>query len=285
MHHRKSRRWLYHLFGALALPISFLANALYRGLTTVRYALRTDKLANGQTVRIALLTDLHDAVHGENQSDLIDRLRGLAPDLILLSGDMCDDVSRLGGASLLMPRIAPMAPCYYVTGSHDLYRPDIEQLKQSFRALGVRVLEGDCEALMIRGARLTICGLDDPTRFPRREERRLFAQALSAFQSLPADTFNILVAHRPDYIDEYQKLPVDLVVSGHAHGGQVRMPPLVNGLYAPNQGLFPRYDGGLYRVGGVSMAVSRGLSYHPALPRVFNPPELVVIDLSGGPAR
>ena len=86
---------------------------------------------------------------------------------------------------------------------------------------------------------------------------------------------------RTDYIDLYRQYPFDLVLSGHTHGGQVRIPLLVNGLFAPDQGWFPQYAGGLYEVGETSLVVSRGLSYYPRLPRVFDPPEVVVIDVEG----
>ena len=107
----------------------------------------------------------------------------------------------------------------------------------------------------------------------RRSRRRLPA--------LSPDACNILLAHRPDYIDLYRQYPFDLVLSGHTHGGQVRIPLLVNGLFAPDQGWFPQYAGGLYEVGETSLVVSRGLSYYPRLPRVFDPPEVVVIDVEG----
>jgi predicted MPP superfamily phosphohydrolase len=92
-------------------------------------------------------------------------------------------------------------------------------------------------------------------------------------------SFKILVAHRPENIKHYREYSFDLVVSGHAHGGQVRIPYLINGLYAPNQGIFPKYAGGLYKHGSLTHIVSRGLSINPMLPRIFNPPELVIIEV------
>ena len=89
------------------------------------------------------------------------------------------------------------------------------------------------------------------------------------------------MAHRPDFIEDYSRLGFDLVLSGHTHGGQVRIPFLLNGLYAPNQGYFPKYAGGLYDVGGTRLLVSRGLSYYPELPRIFNPPEIVLMEIKG----
>lgn len=95
---------------------------------------------------------------------------------------------------------------------------------------------------------------------------------------MPKDSFNILLAHRPEYIEEYGQYPFDLVLSGHAHGGQWRIPYLMNGLIAPNQGWFPKYAGGLYRHGDMTEIVGRGLLLDWK-PRLFNPPEIVVVDI------
>ena len=104
-----------------------------------------------------------------------------------------------------------------------------------------------------------------------------------AFYELENNTnFKILLAHRPELIELYKKFSFDLVLSGHSHGGQMRVPFILNGLYAPNQGLFPKYAGGSYKHNSMIHIVSRGASFNPRLPRVFNPPEIVIIDIKGG---
>lgn len=200
------------------------------------------------------------------------------PDVILLGGDIVDDNNPLENArSFFEALVGAKIPAYYVSGNHDRRRPDFESVLEMIRGYGVNVLEGKSVVVDLPGGgKINLCGL--------REYATAEACASSleeSFSDLSQETYNLLLAHRPDYIDLYRKYPFDLVLSDHAHGGQVRIPFLINGLYAPNQGWFPKYAGGRYDVEGTQLIVSRGLSYFPLLPRVFNPPEVVVIDVEG----
>lgn len=272
--HFRRRKWLYLVFIALLV---LCASAFYRGLTVRHYTVHSDKIL-GTRLRIVLVTDLHGCVYGDHQATLLNLIKKQKPDIIVLSGDIADEVNPLEGALWLVEGAKEIAPCYYVTGNHDLWRRDSVQVKARFRDMGVYVLEGDVLPLQWHGAQINLCGLDDPAiSWPY--ERENYLKALTAFEGLTNDTYNILIAHRPDYIADYARYPFDLVLSGHTHGGQVRVPLLLDGLFAPNQGWFPKYVGGLYTVGQTTLAVSRGLSYDPQLPRIFNPPELVVIDI------
>ena len=123
-------------------------------------------------------------------------------------------------------------------------------------------------------------GIGDPTYDAYTDDLlRYLRQLDSSFSSLPGDGYRILLAHRPELIDWYARYGFDLVLSGHTHGGQVRIPLLLNGLYAPPQGWFARYTGRLYRVGDTALIISRGCSYYPQIPRIFNPPEICLINV------
>ena len=266
----------------IALAAAFLlllVTAFYSGLTLRRYTLQTDKISEATT--FVLLTDLHSTIHGENQQSLIDLIKQQNPDAIFLAGDIADDEVPILGTSLLLEGIRNLCPIYYVTGNHEYWSNEIDLIREEIRSYGVEILSDEYVPLEIKGAAFLIGGLEDPDRCSYEQMPHPHWEAVAhAFGDLAwDDTFKVLLAHRPEHIDQYRQYPFDLVVSGHAHGGQVRIPFLLNGLYAPNQGWFPAYAGGLYTHGATTHVVSRGLSINPRLPRIYNPPELVVITL------
>ncbi|MCL2838603.1 MAG: metallophosphoesterase [Oscillospiraceae bacterium] len=283
------------------IVIAIVVAAFWSGFVVRRHSVSTDKFESGQSVRAVLISDLHSQVHGDDQSPLIRRVAAQNPDIILLAGDMYDDVAPRLGIELFLDGIRDVAPIFYVTGNHEYWTRDIEAVKELFRSFGVTVLEDEYVEVVINDIPLIIAGVCDPecSMFGNRGGRTRLQQALygftagdsydlaimqQAFGGLSADygRFKILVAHRPERIDEYKQFPFDLAVSGHAHGGQVRIPFLINGIFAPNQGFFPPYAGGRYDHGSLTHIVSRGATTnHPRLPRIFNPPEIVVIDIIG----
>ena len=273
------KRWKIWL-AAGAVLAALAVWALWTGLAVRTYTLETAKL--DQPVRLLLLTDLHSTVHGREQQALIDLVRAQAPDAVLLSGDIADDEVPHRGTELLLEAVAGKYPCFYVTGNHEFWAEDTEEILEMFRRYGVTVLAGTWSDLAVRGQTLRIFGVDDPEGFEAAPGEAVPAGWLEQWETcrsgLEEGTFSVLLSHRPELTEHYRGSGFDLVVSGHAHGGQVRIPLLLNGLYAPNQGFFPQYAGGLYDLDGTALAVSRGLSIS-RLPRVFNPPEAVVIDL------
>ena len=273
------KRWKIWLAAGVVLA-ALAVWALWTGLAVRTYTLETAKL--DQPVRLLLLTDLHSTVHGREQQALIDLVRAQAPDAVLLSGDIADDEVPHRGTELLLEAVAGKYPCFYVTGNHEFWAEGTEEILEMFRRYGVTVLAGTWSDLTVRGQTIRIFGVDDPEGFEAAPGEAVPAGWLEQWETcrsgLEEGTFSVLLSHRPELTELYRGSGFDLVVSGHAHGGQVRVPLLLNGLYAPNQGFFPRYAGGLYDLDGTALAVSRGLSIS-RLPRVFNPPEAVVIDL------
>ena len=245
------------------------AIALDEGLTVPRYEINSGKIK--KPLRIVLLTDFHSSSYGKDQQVLTDVIDGQKPDIILLAGDIAEDVRPHKHTEELLSQIAGKYPCFYAVGNHEEWSGECGKIKEMFRSHGVTVLEGDSEILDFEGQKIRISGADNSLPLE---------QFNACVDNAGDDIFTVFVSHRPDLVDMYSGKGFDLVVSGHAHGGQVIIPHILNGLYAPNQGIFPKYAGGRYTLsdGRTEMIVSRGLCKN-ILPRVFNPPEVVVIDI------
>ena len=283
---KKKRRRLI-IWGCVFVALcALLISAFYAGLTVRHYELQSAKVQNGNSVRIVVIADLHSHLYGENQHVLLDKIKEQKPDIIALVGDIVDDERNELSERQFLDGVADIAPAYYVIGNHEVWSGEWELIKDMVASYGITVLTNDSETITINGIDLCIGGVEDPDVFPISHDEQIRAmtsdkQMLEGFLSLSHDTYNVLLAHRPERFEEYQKYGFDLVLSGHAHGGQVRIPGIINGLMAPNQGLFPKYAGGEYNENSQTMVVSRGLSYNPRLPRIFNPPEVVVVDIVG----
>ncbi|MDP3385696.1 MAG: metallophosphoesterase [Eubacteriales bacterium] len=257
--------------------------AFYNGLVIRQYTIATPKLRENQSFRIVLISDLHSTIHGADQSKIAEKIRSQNPDMIALVGDIADDKQPIKGTIMFLEAIRDIAPAFYVTGNHEIWSRNVAIIKDIFKSYGVRVLENEAIEIGIGEVSIIIGGAEDPD-INRYERRQLTweEEIIEAFSDLnDVESFHLLLSHRPEEITIYKALSFDLVLSGHAHGGQVRIPFILNGLLAPNQGWFPKYAGGLYEHDSFTHIVSRGVSYNPRLPRVFNPPEIVVIDVVG----
>ena len=254
-------------------------------LQVTQYTLANKKIS--APVRLALLTDLHSCKYGTGQAKLVEAIDAAKPDALFFVGDICDDEQPHENTETLLKAVAPRYPCYYVTGNHEYWGDDIVRILEMFRRYGVRVLEGEAESFQIRGQKLIIAGVSDPDVTKYVAEATSFSTQLKKAWhaaknvSSSADTLTILLSHRPERIGDYYAYPFDLVLSGHAHGGQWRLPGVRNGLFAPNQGFFPKYTSGVYDFGRTKMIVSRGLAKESTrVPRFFNRPEIVIVDIS-----
>ena len=257
-------------------------------LKTVHYIIESGKIT--ASVRIALLTDLHSCRYGENQKNLIEAVQKQNPDIVLLGGDIFDDKVPHKNAELTVKQLAEQYPCYYVTGNHEYWSREVGTILDIIKSYGVTVLSGECDTIEINGQSINICGVDDPDAevylvegVPIEKQLNSANEAaVEAEQAAGEEIFTILLSHRPELYEVYQNYDFDLILSGHAHGGQWRIPGMLNGLYAPNQGLFPKLAGGRYDFGDGTMIVSRGLARESTrVPRIFNRPELVMIEMIG----
>jgi len=268
----KKHRWI---LPVLAILVVLTLIALDERLILRTYTVVSPKLT--AEVRLAVVTDFHSS---DNADDVVAMVASCAPDAVLMVGDMFDDdtQNRPTERTLsLMRQLSAQYPCYYVSGNHEAWTGEMDALYQQTEEAGVTVLRMSSGVLTVRGQRIALCGIPDPYEMvfsgaPDTEE-----QLRQAMENVDSADFTVLLAHRPELLAKYAQFPFDLVVSGHAHGGQVRIPGVLNGLYAPNQGWFPKLAGGAYTQDGTTLIVSRGLAVRTRLPRIFNRPEVVLV--------
>lgn len=262
----------------IVLFSAFLMLGLDNSLRVVRYAVEAAGI--NQPVKLALVTDLHSCAYGSEMQALIDAIDAEAPDVILLGGDIFDDVLPDDNTEAFLTGIADRYPCWYVTGNHE-YMKSTKAFNASMallKKLNIPRLSGEAVIVDVRSQRFTLCGVDDPKGFGKHREYE--AQVRQTASEAQDGSFTVLLAHRPEYAALYAECGFELVLCGHTHGGQWRIPGILNGLYAPGQGWLPEYAGGLYRVGNTAMIVSRGLAKESTrLPRFYNSPELVIVEL------
>ncbi|MBQ9838521.1 MAG: metallophosphoesterase [Oscillospiraceae bacterium] len=231
--------------------------------------------------RIAHVSDLHNAEMGKDNEKLLTILRDADPDMIAITGDLIDSRSTNVEIALNFIREAvKIAPCYYVTGNHEARVNEYDELKSGMEAAGVIVLEDARTEISLEGKTITLIGVNDPsyqTDYLFGDSETVMDTKLEELHT-EDDVFTILLSHRPELFDIYADHGMDLILSGHAHGGQFRL-PFIGGLVAPNQGLFPEYDAGIYTEGNTNMLVSRGVG-NSILPfRINNRPEVILIEL------
>ena len=246
------------------------------------YGIQRDRIPEAfNGFRIAQVSDLHNAEFGEGNEDLISMLSQTDPDIIVITGDLID--SRQTDIEIALDfagKATQIAPVYYVSGNHEARVPVYEELKMGLAEAGVTVLENQKVQITRNGESITLMGIQDPsfrTDYLFGDAESISRQAISGLQN-ESDGFTVLLSHRPELFDVYVDTGVDLVFSGHAHGGQFRL-PFIGGLVAPNQGFFPKYDAGRFDEGNTTMIVSRGVGNSIIPFRINNPPELVVVEL------
>ena len=267
------------------LPILILPG-FYNGLAIRRYSVEAPGIT--RPVRIALITDLHSCAYGKGQRELLDAIDAEAPDLILLGGDIFDDDLPDDNAEIFLRGIGGRYPVYYVTGNHEYWSGEAGFARKMaiLEECGIVRLSGETAVFEANGSRIMICGVDDPYAwadsygFTERAEGSFREQIAQVAARAEEDACTILLTHRPELLNVYSQYDFDLVLAGHAHGGQWRIPGILNGLWAPNQGLFPAYAGGRYEQNGTVMIVSRGLARESTrVPRWYNRPEIVMIEV------
>ena len=242
-------------------------------LTT--YAIASEKLPKTfDGYRIAHISDLHNAQFGDGNEKLLAMLREAEPDIIAITGDLIDSRNTdIGIALHFAEEAVKIAPCYYVTGNHEARVSAYDALKDGLLELGIIVLEDERADLEISGEHITLLGVNDPSFLADPADEEALMQSKLQELMNGAENYTILLSHRPELFELYAEIGADLVLCG-----QVRL-PLVGGLVAPNQGLFPKYDAGVYTEGNTNMVVSRGIGNSLFPFRFNNRPEVVLIEL------
>ncbi len=270
------------LLSCAAVLTAFTAWMIYgnTAVTVSNYEITSESLPECfSDFRIVQISDLHNAVFGEKNSRLIRAIEMSEPDIIVITGDMVDSRRTDCAVALdLAERIVRLAPVYYITGNHEeaLDRAERTEFEDGLTRRGVMVLHNE-EIVISRGEdEISLIGLSDARSTDQLAEYSDTAGISNS--SLSDSEYTILLSHRPHYFEQYAASGVDLVFSGHAHGGQVRI-PFIGGLYAPGQGFLPEYDAGIYTAEKTAMVVSRGLGNSICPIRFNDPPELVVVTL------
>lgn len=238
-------------------------------------------------LRIVQVSDLHAHHHGSKGERLIQAVSAAKPDIIVLTGDQISMDSGRADINFsieMTRRLAKIAPVYLITGNHEAGHRDVDQILAEFETAGAHLLRGETTMIERGGQRIELAGIDDPNM--RWSDATYMGDAEVAKQNL-ADVdfargeYTVLLAHRPDEFDVYAHSPAELVLAGHNHGGQVRVPGL-GGLINPKRELFPPYTEGSFTTRGTEMIVSRGLGDSLLPIRVNNPYEIVVVTLRAG---
>ena len=227
-------------------------------------------------VRIAIVCDLHGAQYGKKQSDLIAALEEASPTVVLLLGDIYDQNGIESHAVELIDALSSRFTCYFVPGNHEYKSGELNMIRNLLRESNIPNIAGETVTVQVKDTQVQIFGIDDG----QGGKAKQLWQIENAAKQRKSDIFSILAIHVPNGVESYLHYGFDLMLSGHTHGGQIILPHVLNGLYAPGQGFFPKYGGGRYDFGSQTLIISRGLSQKPLwLPRFGNPPELSIITL------
>ena len=231
--------------------------------------------------KIVQVSDLHNALFGEKQERLIEKIENENPDMIAITGDLIDsNHTNVEVAIQFVKEAVKIAPVYYVTGNHEAWTKEYDTaLRPSLEESGVVILKDQSVEIEKEGQSITLLGLDDPSMALKGD---MFGETEAMIDTklkrIQTDGFCVLLSHRPELFQIYVDNSISCVLSGHAHGGQFRI-PFIGGVYAPNQGFFPKYTAGVYQEDNTQMVVSRGLGESVIPIRVNDCPELVAVTL------
>lgn len=247
-------------------------------IQTSEYTISSEKLpAAFDGKKIVQVSDLHNATFGENQESLIQKVEAANPDVIFVTGDLIDSNRYdLDAALVLIDALVEMADVYFVTGNHEIATNRIAEITDALIERGVIYLNNESADWEIDGERVQIAGIHDPLIDPYMDPAEYTYSAIG--EAGMTDEFSLLLAHRPELISAYAGSGIDAVFSGHAHGGQVRIPG-IGGVFAPGQGWFPRMTEGVIQEGDTQLVLSRGLGNSGFPFRILNRPEIVSITL------
>lgn len=280
---KKKRKTILSVAAAALLVIIIWIIWGNSALTVNKITVTSEQLPKGfEGFRIAQISDLHNTEFGDNNSKLIEKLRQCNPDIILITGDLIDSRNTdIEIATSFAKQSSKIAPTYFVSGNHESRIEEYEDLLMGLENAGVTVLDNTAAEIEKSGASIMLIGVIDPdfqTDYLFETSQSTMERDLKNLIS-GDEGYTVLLSHRPELFDVYADKDINLVFSGHAHGGQIRL-PFVGGIIAPAQGLFPKYDAGTYAKGDTTMVVSRGLGNSIFPFRVNNRPEIVVVELA-----
>lgn len=270
------------ILALIAAAAAFLIKNSRDDLEISRYEVKSQKLPESfDGFKIVQLSDLHGAEFGEDGMGLVEKVKELEPDIIALTGDFVTDEGDLAAVEKLAARLTELCPVYFISGNHEFGSGLAVKVRNILERAGVKYLSNEYLTISRGEDEILLGGVEDPLAYADMLSPDELAQKMN---DAAPDAFKILLGHRNYWMTEYPELPVDLIFCGHAHGGLIRIPG-VGGLIGTDRRLFPDFDAGEYNNGRYTLIVSRGLGNSVPIPRVFNRPEIVCVELSSAYAR
>lgn len=270
------------ILALIAAAAAFLIKDSRDDLEISRYEVKSQKLPESfDGFKIVQLSDLHGAEFGEDGMGLVEKVKELEPDIIALTGDFVTDEGDLAAVEKLAARLVKLCPVYFVSGNHEFGSGLAVKVRNILERAGVKYLSNEYLTISRGEDEILLGGVEDPLAYADMLSPDELAQKMN---DAAPDAFKILLGHRNYWMTEYPELPVDLIFCGHAHGGLIRIPG-VGGLIGTDRRLFPDFDAGQFNNGRYTLIVSRGLGNSVPIPRVFNRPEIVCVELSSAYAR
>lgn len=270
------------ILALIAAAAAFLIKDSREDLEISRYEVKSQKLPESfDGFKIVQLSDLHGAEFGEDGMELVEKVKELEPDIIALTGDFVTDEGDLAAVKKLAGRLTELCPVYFVSGNHEFGSGLAIKVRNILERAGVKYLSNEYLTINRGEDEILLGGVEDPLAYADMLSPDELAQKMN---DAAPDAFKILLGHRNYWMTEYPELPVDLIFCGHAHGGLIRIPG-VGGLIGTDRRLFPDFDAGQFNNGRYTLIVSRGLGNSVPIPRIFNRPEIVCVELSSAYAR
>lgn len=270
------------ILALIAAAAAFLIKDSRDDLEISRYEVKSQKLPESfDGFKIVQLSDLHGAEFGEDGMELVEKVKELEPDIIALTGDFVTDEGDLAAVEKLAARLTELCPVYFISGNHEFGSGLAVKVRNILERAGVKYLSNEYLTISRGEDGILLGGVEDPLAYADMLSPDELAQKMN---DAAPDAFKILLGHRNYWMTEYPELPVDLIFCGHAHGGLIRIPG-VGGLIGTDRRLFPDFDAGQFNNGRYTLIVSRGLGNSVSIPRVFNRPEIVCVELSSAYAR
>lgn len=265
------------ILALIAAAAAFLIKDSRDDLEISRYEVKSQKLPESfDGFKIVQLSDLHGAEFGEDGMELVEKVKELEPDMIALTGDFVTDEGDLAAVEKLAARLVKLCPVYFVSGNHEFGSGLAIKVRNILERAGVKYLSNEYLTINRGDDEILLGGVEDPLAYADMLSPDELAQKMN---DAAPDAFKILLGHRNYWMTEYPELPVDLIFCGHAHGGLIRIPG-VGGLIGTDRRLFPDFDAGQFNNGRYTLIVSRGLGNSVPIPRIFNRPEIVCVELS-----
>lgn len=270
------------ILALIAAAAAFLIKDSRDDLEISRYEVKSQKLPESfDGFKIVQLSDLHGAEFGEDGMELVEKVKELEPDIIALTGDFVTDEGDLAAVEKLAARLVKLCPVYFISGNHEFGSGLAVKVRNILERAGVKYLSNEYLTISRGEDGILLGGVEDPLAYADMLSPDELAQKMN---DAAPDAFKILLGHRNYWMTEYPELPVDLIFCGHAHGGLIRIPG-VGGLIGTDRRLFPDFDAGQFNNGRYTLIVSRGLGNSVPIPRIFNRPEIVCVELSSAYAR